>query len=154
MTFDSRPDTYAHIGLVRAHLTNIIGELLTRALEHDRSKLWEPERGMYDEFTPRLGASTYGSEEYKGFLKEMGGALQHHYAANRHHPEHFGDRGIRGMNLVDLVEMVCDWVAASARHEDGDPHRSIDINQERFAYSDDIKQILHNTVDALTGDRT
>lgn len=150
-TFDSRPDTYAHITLVRAFLTDVVNELLVRACEHDRSKLEDPEIGMYDEFTPRLAGSTYGSDEYRGFLKEMGPALQHHYEANRHHPEHFTE-GIRDMNLIDLVEMACDWIAASRRHDDGDPHRSIDINQERFGYSDDIKQILHNTVDALTGD--
>ena len=31
---------------------------------------------------------TYGSDEYKACLTEMKPALDHHYAANRHHPEH------------------------------------------------------------------
>ena len=34
-------------------------------------------------------------------------ALQHHYQKNRHHPEAF-ERGVDGMTLVDLVEMVCE----------------------------------------------
>jgi hypothetical protein len=145
---DSRPDTYKHIGVVREMVTTCIIELLHRAANHDRSKLAAPEREMYDVFTPRLAHSTYGSDEYKGFLKEMGFALQHHYETNRHHPEHFSE-GIKGMNLIDLVEMICDWAAASKRHDDGDVRRSIDINQERFGYSDELKQILHNTIDDL-----
>lgn len=146
--YDSRPETYQHIGVVREYLTVVVNELLVRALDHDASKLEEPELEMYDRVTPRLKHSTYGSDEYKGFLADMGPALQHHYQANRHHPEHH-ENGIKDMNLIDLVEMVCDWVAASERHADGDPHRSIDINQDRFGYSDDVKAILHNTVDAL-----
>jgi len=39
--------------------------------------------------TPKLAGSTYGSEEYKAFLGQMKPALDHHYAVNDHHPEHF-----------------------------------------------------------------
>ena len=72
-------------------------------------------------------------------------ALEHHYKENRHHPEHF-ENGIKGMTLIDLVEMISDWKAASERHNNGDIIKSIEINQKRFGYSDDIKQILLNTV--------
>jgi hypothetical protein len=148
VSFDSRPDTYKHISVVREELTMVVTELLVRAVGHDASKLADPELEMYDEFTPKLRDTTYGSDEYKDHLRDMGAALQHHYDANRHHPEHFED-GIQGMNLIDLVEMICDWIAASRRHADGDVRRSIEINQERFGYSDDLKRILQNTVDAL-----
>ena len=74
--------------------------------------------------------------------------LDIHYANNRHHPEHF-DNGIQGMNLLDLLEMICDWKAASERHADGDVYKSIEINQERFGYSDELKIILKNTVEFL-----
>ena len=50
------------------------------------------------------------------------------------------------MNLVDLIEMLCDWKAATMRHNDGDIMKSIEINQERFGYGDEIKQIMINTV--------
>lgn len=146
--YDSRPETYEHIGVVRSYITVAVKELLDRAQDHDASKLVDPERKTFDEYTPKLKHSTYGSDEYKGFLVGMGEALQHHYASNRHHPEHHVD-GIVGMNLFDLVEMICDWLAAVQRHDDGDIRRSIDINQERFGYDDQVKAILHNTVDAL-----
>lgn len=150
MTYDSRPATHEHIAVVRGYLSEVIKELLDRAQNHDASKLVDPERETFDEYTPKLKHSTYGTDEYKGFLVGMGEALKHHYASNRHHPEHHAD-GIEGMNLMDLVEMICDWLAAVQRHDDGDIRRSIDINQERFGYDDQLKRILHNTVDALDG---
>jgi hypothetical protein len=75
----------------------------------------------------------------------MGEALKHHYAANSHHPEHY-ENGIAGMSLLDLIEMVCDWKAATERHADGDLLRSIEQNQDRFGYSDELKSILLATV--------
>lgn len=146
--YDSRPETYEHIGVVRGYLADVVKQLLDRAQDHDASKLVDPELATFDEYTPKLKHSTFGSDEYKGFLVGMGEGLQHHYQSNRHHPEHFAD-GIEGMSLIDLVEMICDWLAAVQRHADGDIRRSIDINQARFGYDDQIKRILHNTVDAL-----
>jgi hypothetical protein len=43
--------------------------------------------------------------------------------------------------------MICDWLAAVKRHKDGDIFRSIEVNQERFGYSDEIKEILKNTAE-------
>lgn len=145
---DSRPETLKHIREVRGNMDRMIFELQERALAHDQSKLVSPEVEVFDEFTPKLAMSTYGSEEYKGFLAGMKPALDHHYAANSHHPEHWKN-GIGGMSLLDLVEMICDWKAATMRHKDGDIRRSIEINQKRFGYSDELKGILLNTVEEM-----
>jgi hypothetical protein len=51
------------------------------------------------------------------------------------------------MTLIDLCEMIADWKAATLRHNDGDILKSIEINQSRFGYSDEVKQILLNTVE-------
>jgi len=75
-------------------------------------------------------------------------ALDHHYENNRHHPDHFKN-GIQDMNLVDLIEMICDWKAATLRHNNGNIFKSIEISQERFKFSDEIKQILLNTAELL-----
>jgi hypothetical protein len=141
---DGRFKTLRHIEAVRNHLNACVRELLVRAEQHDQSKLQNPEREMFDEYTPLLRASTYGSDEYKGFLKSMEGALAHHYENNRHHPEHF-ENGIQGMNLLDLVEMLCDWKSSTMRHADGDVLKSIEINQKRFGYSDELANVLRNT---------
>lgn len=149
-SYDSRPDTYEHIATVRALMLGVAVALLERAHVHDASKLADPERACFDEFTPLLRDSTYGSDEYKGYLKAMGAALDHHYAANSHHPEHYPD-GIAGMDLLDLIEMLCDWKAATQRHADGDIDRSITVNRERFGYGDEIERLLRNTLAALGG---
>jgi hypothetical protein len=59
------------------------------------------------------------------------------------------EKGIRGMSLLGLLECLLDWKAATLRHADGDLLRSIEINQKRFGYSDELKQILLNTVAEL-----
>lgn len=142
--FDSRPDTYAHIGEVRQRLLQVAVDLMERAHKHDRSKLHGPELSVFDEYTPKLADSTYGSDEYKQFLVGMGEGLAHHYAANDHHPEHFR-HGIESMNLVQIIEMLADWKAATLRHKDGDLERSIDQNAERFGYGEEIRHMLHLT---------
>jgi hypothetical protein len=148
VSYDSRPDTYRHIQTVRRLLGVVIRDLLRRQEQHDQSKLESPEVEVFDEFTSKLAGSTYGSDEYKQFLAAMKEGLEHHYAYNSHHPEHYPD-GVRGMSLLDLTEMLCDWKAATLRHNDGDIRKSIEINQQRFGYSDELKQILLNTLDLL-----
>lgn len=147
--YDSKAETLEHIQHVRNGIGFAISELVYRSQIHDDTKLGPVEKETFDRVTPKLRAMTYGSEEYKASLVEMGDALAHHYASHRHHPEHFGELGIRGMNLVDALEMVIDWHAATKRHSDGDLHRSIELNQARFGYSDDLKAMMHNTADWL-----
>lgn len=143
--YDSRADTYRHIQEVQRLLFAVLTELMRRSNVHDQSKLHSPEKEVFDEFTPKLAGSTYGSEEYKEFLAAMKPALEHHYKFNSHHPEHH-EEGIRGMDLLDVLEMLVDWKAATLRHNDGDIRKSIEINQKRFGYSDELKQILLNTL--------
>lgn len=145
--FDSRPDTLLHSQRVGELIVQISKELLDRSTCHDRSKTLPPEVGVFDEYTPKLKTSTYGSDEYKGFLAGMGEGLAHHYANNRHHPEHFGAAGVNGMTLVDLVEMLADWKAATERHADGDLAKSLVIQQERFGLSDQLVRVLRNTAE-------
>ncbi len=146
--YDSRGDTLVHIQTVREFMYSMMADLGQRASHHDDSKLEEPEKSVFDEYTPKLRDTTYGSDEYKRFLAEMKVGLAHHYKVNSHHPEHF-DQGIAGMNLLDIMEMFCDWMAATQRHADGDIHKSIELNRGRFGYSEQLGQIFHNTVALL-----
>lgn len=141
-------ETRLHINNVRKFIYLLIKELMERAEGHDASKLEEPERATFLEFTPKLKGMTYGSDEYKECLKKMQVGLDHHYAENRHHPEHFSG-GVDDMNLVDLFETICDWQAATLRHADGDIMKSIEQNTERFGLSPQLAQILKNTVKAF-----
>ena len=44
------------------------------------------------------------------------------------------------------MELFFDWKAASERHADGDILKSIQINKERFGYTDQLAYIMENTV--------
>lgn len=141
-------ETMKHIRQVQLLLGKVQVALQRRALEHDASKLTIPELSIFTEFTPKLKNSTYGSPEYQNYLKAMGPALLHHYANNQHHPEHYPN-GIDGMNLIDIIEMLCDWKAATLRHDDGDINKSIKINTNRFNIEPQLVQILKNTLPLL-----
>lgn len=143
--YDSTEDTMEHIRRVQTRISQFNQSMSQRLLVHDASKLESPEKEIFDVMTPKLKALTYGSDEYKAALVEMGDGLKHHYAHNTHHPEHHED-GIRGMSLLDVVEMLADWKAASERHADGNMLNSLHINRERFNISDQLYAILLNTL--------
>ena len=138
-------ETIKHIRLVREYLMQVIIDITLRANLHDDTKLYEPESELFKKYTPLLRESTYLSKDYKKFLKDLKPALDHHYMCNRHHPEHF-ENGIIDMNLIDLLEMLIDWIAAVKRHNDGDIHSSIEKNMGRFKYSEELKKVFLNTV--------
>ncbi len=146
--YDSTEDTKEHQEKVRSFLKVIVERLIVRAGSHDNSKLRAPEKECFDAVTPMLKGLTYGSPAYRSALRDMDDALEHHYRVNRHHPEHFSD-GVSGMNLVDLIEMFCDWKAATLRHEDGDMMLSIRINADRFHLPDKLVSIFKNTAKDL-----
>jgi len=156
MKYDSEADTRKHIARVGKYLGDVIHKLLFRQTQHDESKLSKEEKPTFDKFTNKLAKSTYNSPKYKQFLIDMQPALEHHYKTNRHHPEHFLDStgigftsGLHDMNLIDIIEMLCDWKAATERHNNGDIYVSIEKNQDRFGYNDELKSILINTAKYL-----
>lgn len=142
--YDSRQDTEQHIDRVRELIELIESNLDDRWQAHDLSKMQEPEKSAFDIATPKLKELTYGSDEYKASLDELGVALKHHYAENSHHPEHYPE-GIAGMSLLDLIEMLCDWKAAGERHADGSMAASLAKNQARFGIGTQLQSILENT---------
>lgn len=144
MSYDSGPETLEHIRQVARRLKNVQTELADRAWMHDATKLGPDEKPTFDEVTPKLKGLTYGTDEYRASLKELGPALTHHYAHNSHHPECWPN-GIAGMDLLDLIEMYCDWAAASLRTKDGDMAKSIDISIDRFDITGPLADILRNT---------
>lgn len=137
-------ETIKHIETVRKYLRVLTDMLTTRGVKHDASKLESPELEIFTEATPKLAGLTYGSEEYEESLKEIKPALDHHYAANRYHPEHFPD-GIDDMTLIDIIELLCDWKASSLRQHDGNLLKSIELNAQRFGFSKQLKKIFINT---------
>jgi hypothetical protein len=137
-------ETRKHILNVIKFMNIIVSELLIRAQNHDKSKLESPELELFTIYTEKLASCTYGSEEYKEFLENLKPALEHHYARNNHHPEHYKN-GIDDMSLIDLVEMIVDWKSATLRHNDGNLRKSIELNSKRFGIDSQLTKILENT---------
>lgn len=152
--------TLDHVNTVARKLMEVVTDIQGRAIRHDRSKFSDEEFGTFARETHALKGLTYGSDEYKAALARMEPALLHHYYKNRHHPEYWamddiGSRiyedqvksgqAIESMNLIDLLEMLADWKAATMRHDDGDLRKSIEMNAERFGYDDKMKRLLTET---------
>lgn len=144
-------ETWEHIHIVHKYLMRVQSAIGIRALLHDQSKMTSTEEmATFAEFTPKLRGLTYGSEEYRQSLEDMGPAVRHHQISNSHHPEAH-EQGIDGMTLIDLLEMLCDWKAATLRHADGDISKSLEINRERFGMSEQLYNILRNTAEDIEG---
>lgn len=137
-------ETQKHIERVRHYIRFVTDRLTLRGVKHDAIKLESPEIELFAKHTKHLSNTVYNSEEYKMHLAALKPALDHHYANSRHHPEHF-PKGINDMNLVDILEMICDWKASSERQKDGNLLKSIEMNASRFGYDDQVKQIFINT---------
>jgi hypothetical protein len=123
--------TRTHIRQVGRYMSDVSGVLIDRAFDHDNSKFDPKEFDTFVRMTARLKGLTYGSQEYKDTLAEMNPALAHHYKHNRHHPEHYVG-GVKSMSLLDMIEMLCDWKAATERHDDGCLVKSMEHNLSRF----------------------
>ena len=176
-------ETAKHIGRVQCFMAEAMGNLMQRAIDHDKSK-WGPEEWPYfAEATKNLRGITYGSEEYKAALRQIKPAIDHHQQSNSHHPEFYRalecngcfkmfpanydkscdvcgygqftprDSDITGMSLLDLLEMLADWRAATERHADGCILKSLEINAKRFIIPEPLRRILTNTVQELGWDR-
>ena len=135
----------SHRKSVRAKLNFLIKKLAERSENHDLSKLKEPEIGWLIEMDkePRV---TYGSPEYFEKMKRWEKFFKHHYANNRHHPDHFGDMGVSGMNLVDLAEYLCDIISYLEEMHASQAIKIIDEQGKRFGLEDQLSQILKNTL--------
>lgn len=143
--YDSTVDTLLHIKRIDSLLLQACAELMRRAQHHDDSKLKYPEKAYFDSSkTPKLEGLTYGTPEYEESRRIIKPALDHHYAHNSHHPEHYKE-GINDFDLFDLIEMFFDWKASSERHRDGNILQSIEKNADRFGISSQLVRILNNT---------
>jgi len=138
-------DIMKHISLVRDFLDGCQNILMRRGQKHDRSKFGQLEIEIYEIYVPKLASTEYGSFEYHQHLAEMGKALKNHYEQNPHHPEHF-ENGIYDMTLFDLLEMLCDWMAAAQRSQ-----RPIDMDAlcQRFDIDQRTRAILEKTVERI-----
>lgn len=141
-----RLHTLVHKFWVFFYLCIFAFRLIWRGIIHDCSKFSKTESEGFGGFLPKLQNSSYGKDDYEDLLEQLQPVLKHHYKFNRHHPEHF-QNGYSDMNLVDVVEMLCDWQASVKKHRCGNIVRSIEYSKKRFFMSEDIVKIFLNTVE-------
>ncbi len=170
---DYDAETRQHIHEVRERLNRAADELRLRSWDHDRSKLEEPERSGFQAMAEelKLADTEYGSDEYRAILKRYRATtIGHHYVHNDHHPEFWsasdpGDRiadpywvddeavrngtAIGRMSLISLLEMLCDWSAATQRMKNGDLGTSVEKNAVRFGIEPQLARVLLNTAREL-----
>ena len=142
--YDSRADSLAHIHRVRDYIDTFVAQMLARGRVHDASKLDEPEKTTFDQIIPLLDGVAYGTPEYEAVVERAGPALEHHYRRNSHHPEHYGSAGVAGMDLFDLVEMVCDWMASAERNPDDGV--KLGYNVRLFGIEPQLASVIANTL--------
>ncbi len=143
-------DLVDHKRRVAIYMQMIASELFRRAAVHDNSKFAPEEFEAYEEAFPGLQKYAYGTEEFKAELHKIEPALRHHYAVNDHHPEFHPD-GVIGMSLIQLIEMVCDWMAASERSQ-ANIYQGMEMNRKRFGIEPQLINIIGNTIATLRGD--
>ena len=150
MPSDFLVDLIDHKRRVGLYLQKLANALFVRAIVHDNSKFMPEEYEPYDQAFPEFKKHAFGSEGMKAVYESIKPALDHHLRSNRHHPEYYKN-GIKDMNLIDVLEMTCDWLAASHRSKTG-IDKGLEINKERYGISDQLFEIIKNTVIELTED--
>ena len=147
-TFDFLCDIILHVGEVQENIEEFTSELKKRGLAHDRTKFLALEFDAFVSTREDFKRANYGSEEYKRCVDEAHGAVVHHHENNRHHT-HYHKNGIDDMNMIDIIEMVCDWKAASRRSPDMDFAGSIDHAFKKYGVGKQLGRILKNTFEQL-----
>lgn len=155
-------DTRKHQQWVAEQLIACAKRLLDRAMTHDASKFSDIEREAYVGPVWELNTREvpYGSDEYKALTKQMGAGWEHHKANNSHHPEfwaivtpEFAGDPFSGMDLFDLMEMLCDWIGA-AKRRGNEPHLPLKGFEEKMGLGHQLGCVLRNTLGLMTREKS
>ena len=129
-----------HVSSIRTNLAKISSELTWRASVHDGSKLDDEQLDRYIARHQEIHPLPYVSPERDEVEAKYEDLIEAHHNEYRHHPEHF-EHGIDDMNLVDVIEMLCDWAAAGA-----DIEKSLKLNSKKYCISPQLMTLLKNTI--------
>lgn len=137
-------ETRRHIHQVQQLMYRLNRELLNRCEKHDQSKLVDPEKTGFEQMDAEP-YYPYGSPEYFDKLERYRPILEHHYKNNSHHPEHYA--GFIGeMDLLDIMEMLCDWASRREGLSIDETITLVEQQSERFNLPSILSSILLNTL--------
>ena len=135
-------ETLEHILKVSNNINKIIKQLIDRIEKHDKSRLQQEELKEYSDLLIKLKTSDITSEAYQKLLVDYNYIIKLHEKRNRHHPE-FHYKGIAGMNLIDILEMLADWVAV---HPKQTLWKELPVLKEKYQLDDQLFSIIKNTL--------
>jgi len=135
----------AHRAHVAARLGQIIARLRERAELHDLTKIQPEEFDVFVETHEEFAKARFGTPEYAAVEEKGRKAVQHHYKHNPHHVKHH-ENGWEDMNLIDLLEMLADWKAASRRNPGKWWGERFSKALDRGHFPEPVRKLLRNTV--------
>lgn len=109
-------ETFLHIRAVQKNIKMIIHLLQGKQVLHDHTWYEDADERGLQEGDPKWQKA--------------------HYAKNTHHPEHFHN-DISKMDLIDIIEMVCDWVGEGAK---------VEKNIQKYGIDEQLAAIIVNTL--------
>lgn len=114
-------------------------ELAKRASVHDHSKFDHDEIEQFIQMPQQDGASRPPNGVLTDKQKSL---IEMHWKKNRHHPEFFSD--YHSMDLIDILEMCCDWHARSVQFGNDFMKYVHSVPQQRFGFDDEFfATVLH-----------
>ena len=137
-------ETRRHIHRVQQLMYRFVRILLNRCENHDHSKLEEPEKSGFTAMDAEPNHE-YDSPEYHAKLARYKAVLDHHYKHNSHHPEHYAGF-VAEMDLIDLLEMLCDWASRRKGLSVIDTITLVEQQAARFDFPPMLASIMLNTL--------
>lgn len=141
-------DTRLHILNVQKQMSKAIEELTKRSYNHDASKYDVEESHTYARVVPMFKGKVYGTPEHKAVGDLLGDAWNHHEQNNDHHTG-FHANGVIDMNLMSIIEMLCDWKAVSLRDPNQDFSKSCEMNCKKYGMDVQLQSVVINTAKSL-----
>jgi len=143
----NKEKTLEHIRKVQLLLKYFLDKLTERSENHDISKLVDEESEVYSKEVINT-IHAFDHPEYEHYLNKIRISIETHYSKNRHHPEHFSN-SINDMNLIDIIEMFCDWCSCSSLDQDLSIKDQLMRNKRRYNISEQLNTIFLNTAKVI-----
>lgn len=130
-----------HRAQVSVLLKEIARQLERRADLHDLSKFGADEFKGFVQISSIAREYSYGCKEYMEHIKDNN-VIDLHFSRNRHHPEYHTNE-IEDMTFIDFIEMVCDWLGATAVYSTGPFEQALEKQIERFSLTSEQLYLIN-----------
>jgi hypothetical protein len=145
--FTYRKDIIDHKEKVATNMLQINNELVKRMYCHDNDKISDDIIfDVYEEYNSKLRAEKYDSPMFKEYARIMHPGVVRHTSKERHH---FYDRNNpmenKEVDLIDLIEVLSDWVGATQRDKNINIESALEHNFNKYNIPEDFRTLMMNT---------